>query len=131
MPLSAVRIHAVALPAKRDLLAAEARLVADHAAGASLALQAVAHGDARWFALNGKVKLAAAAGGASGGHGSVPWAGEMGGGSKRCTTRLSAKPKADIRRRTALALLLAAVTLGLVGLILIAADATECEHRKW
>jgi len=61
------------LTGKGDLLAAEARLVADHAAGASLALQAVAHGDARWFALNGKVKLAAAAGGASGGHGSVPW----------------------------------------------------------
>jgi ribosomal protein L7Ae-like RNA K-turn-binding protein len=30
-----------------------------------------------------------------------------------------------------LALLLAAVTHGLVGLILIAADATEREHRKW
>jgi hypothetical protein len=30
-----------------------------------------------------------------------------------------------------LALLLAPVTLGLVGLILIAADATEREHRKW
>jgi hypothetical protein len=33
----------------------------------------VAHGDARWFALNRKVKLPAAAGGASGGHGSAPW----------------------------------------------------------
>jgi len=30
-----------------------------------------------------------------------------------------------------LALLLAAVTLGLDGLFLIAADATEREHRKW
>jgi len=30
-----------------------------------------------------------------------------------------------------LALLLAAVTLGLIGLILIAADAAEREHRKW
>jgi hypothetical protein len=29
-----------------------------------------------------------------------------------------------------LALLLAAVTLGLIGLILIAADAAEVEHRK-
>jgi hypothetical protein len=29
------------------------------------------------------------------------------------------------------ALLLAAVTLGLFGLILIAADATEREHREW
>jgi len=32
---------------------------------------------------------------------------------------------------TALALLLAAITRGVVGLILIAADATEREHRKW
>jgi hypothetical protein len=32
---------------------------------------------------------------------------------------------------TALALLLAAVTLGLVGLILFVADAAEREHRKW
>jgi hypothetical protein len=30
-----------------------------------------------------------------------------------------------------LALLLVAVTLGLIGLILIAADAAEREHRKW
>src|SRR5207245_800798 len=56
-----------------DLLAAETRLVADHGAGAALALQAVAHGDARWFALNRKMKLPAAACGASGGHGSAPW----------------------------------------------------------
>src|SRR5437016_5623038 len=56
-----------------DLLAAETRLVADHGAGAALALQAVAHGDARWFALNRKMKLPAAADGASGGHGSAPW----------------------------------------------------------
>jgi len=60
------------LTGEGDLLAAEARLVADHGAGAALALQAVAHGDARWFALNRKVKLPAAAGGASG-HGSAPW----------------------------------------------------------
>jgi len=39
--------------------------------------------------------------------------------------------RSDIRRGTALALLLAIVTLGLVGLILIAAKATEREHRKW
>ena len=39
--------------------------------------------------------------------------------------------QSDIRLGTALALLLAAVTLGLVVLILIAADATEREHRKW
>jgi hypothetical protein len=56
-----------------DLLAAEARLVADHSASAALALQAVAHGDARWLALNRKVKLPATAGGASGGHGPAPW----------------------------------------------------------
>src|SRR4051794_593913 len=55
-----------------DLLAGKTRLVADHGAGAALALQAVAHGNARWFALNRKVKLPAAAGGASG-HGSTPW----------------------------------------------------------
>jgi hypothetical protein len=30
-----------------------------------------------------------------------------------------------------LALLLAAITLGLFGLILIAADATEREYREW
>ena len=30
-----------------------------------------------------------------------------------------------------MALLLAAVTLGLIGLILIAADAAEREHREW
>jgi hypothetical protein len=30
-----------------------------------------------------------------------------------------------------LALLLAAITGGVVGLILIAADATDREHRKW
>ena len=55
------------------LLAAEARLVADYGAGAALALQAVAHRDARRFALNRKVKLSAATGDASGGHGSAPW----------------------------------------------------------
>jgi hypothetical protein len=32
----------------------------------------VAHRDARWFALNCKLKLPAAAGGASG-HGLAPW----------------------------------------------------------
>jgi len=57
------------LTGEGDLLATEARLVADHTPGATLALQAVAHGDARWLALDRKVKLPAAAGGASGGHG--------------------------------------------------------------
>jgi hypothetical protein len=52
-----------------DLLAAEACLVANHGAGAPLALQAVAHGDTRWFPLNREVKLSATAGGASGAHG--------------------------------------------------------------
>ena len=57
------------LTGEGDLLAAEARLVADHAPSATLALQAVAHGDARWLALDRKVKLPAVAGGASDGHG--------------------------------------------------------------
>jgi len=62
------------LAGEGELLGAETRLVADHSAGAALALQAVAHRDARWFALNRKVKLPAAAGGVSGGyrHGSAP-----------------------------------------------------------
>ena len=61
-----------------DLRAAEARLVADHGASAALALQAVAHGNARWFALNRKLKLPATAGGASGGHGRGSVAVDMG-----------------------------------------------------
>src|SRR4029077_20044399 len=51
-----------------DLLATEARLVADHSAGAALALQTVAHGDARGLAFDGEVELAAAAGGSATGH---------------------------------------------------------------
>ncbi len=57
------------LAGEGDLLAAEACLVADHGAGAALARQAVAHGDARWLALDRKVKLTAAAGGVTDGHG--------------------------------------------------------------
>src|SRR5215831_14190875 len=71
-----------------DLLAAEARLVADRGASAALALQAVAHGDAQWFALDRKVKLPATAGGASSGHGPAPWLSiwlSVGWTSKRCT----------------------------------------------
>ena len=49
-----------------DLLAAEACLIADHGTSTTLTFQAVAHSDARRFALNRKVKLPAAAGGASG-----------------------------------------------------------------
>ena len=60
------------LTGEGDLLAAKARLVTYHGASATLALQAVAHRDARWFALNCKLKLPAAAGGASG-HGLAPW----------------------------------------------------------
>ena len=60
------------LTSEGDLLAAEAHLVADRGASAALALQAVAHGDARWFALNRKAKLPATAGGVSGGHGLAP-----------------------------------------------------------
>jgi len=66
------------LTGEGDLLAAEARLVADHGAGAALALQAMAHGDARWFALNRKVKLSAIADGVSNTHGPAPWAVDMG-----------------------------------------------------
>src|SRR5215813_4471572 len=50
------------------LVPAKPCLIADHSAGATLALQAVAHGDARRLALDGKVELAAAAGGVTGGH---------------------------------------------------------------
>jgi tetratricopeptide (TPR) repeat protein len=53
------------LAGKRHLLEPKARLVADHGPSAALALQAVTHSDARWFALNRKLKLPAAAGGAS------------------------------------------------------------------
>jgi hypothetical protein len=60
------------LTGEADLLAAEARLVANHGARTALALQTVAHGDARRFRINRKVKLPAAAGGVSGGHGSSP-----------------------------------------------------------
>ena len=61
------------LTGEGDLLAAEARLVADDGTGATLTLQAVADGDARWLAHNRKVKLPATTGGASGGYGSAPW----------------------------------------------------------
>jgi hypothetical protein len=45
-------------------------MIADHGAIRRWPLQAVAHSDARWFALNREAKLPAAAGGASDGHGS-------------------------------------------------------------
>jgi hypothetical protein len=47
------------LTGEGDLLAVEARLVADHGTSAALTLQAVAHGDAQWFALNLKTELPA------------------------------------------------------------------------
>ena len=56
------------LSGKGNLFAAEARLVAYHSARAALTRQAAAHGDARWFALDRKLKLSAAAGRVSGGH---------------------------------------------------------------
>jgi hypothetical protein len=56
------------LTAKGDLLAVEARLVADYGAGAALAFQAVAHRGVRRFTFNRKAELPATAGGASGGH---------------------------------------------------------------
>ena len=49
------------LTGKGNLLEAKARLVANHGARAALTLQAVAHRDARRFALNRKMKLSAAA----------------------------------------------------------------------
>jgi hypothetical protein len=55
-----------------DLLATEARLIADRRARAALALKAVAHRDARRFAFNRKMKLSAAAGGASDDHRLAP-----------------------------------------------------------
>jgi hypothetical protein len=58
---------------ERDLLAAETRLVADRGAGATLAFKAVAHGYARWLALNREVKLPAVTGGVTYCHGLVPW----------------------------------------------------------
>ena len=61
------------LTRKGDLIDLKTRLIADHGACAALALQAVAHRDARWFTLNRKLKLPATAGGVSGGHGSAPW----------------------------------------------------------
>src|SRR5262249_30917087 len=91
------------LTGEGDLLAAEARLVADRGASAALALQAVAHGDARWFALNRKMKLPATAGGASGGHGLAPWLSiwrSVGWTSKRCMSALTPKSGqgADVTR---------------------------------
>jgi hypothetical protein len=68
LPLSAVRVHVAELPARCDLLATEARLVADHGTGAALAFQTVTHGNAHGLALNGQVELAAIAGGSATGH---------------------------------------------------------------
>ena len=56
-----------------NLVEAKARLIADHSARASLALKAVAHGDARRFALSCEMKLPAATGGVAGDHGAAPW----------------------------------------------------------
>jgi len=60
-----------------DLFAGKACLVADHGPRAALALQAVTHRDARWFALNREVKLPAGTGGASC-HKSAPWLSSFG-----------------------------------------------------
>src|SRR5215813_9540470 len=64
--------HAGGLTGEGDLLAAETRLITNHGAGAALALHAVAHRDARWFALDGKAKPPAASCGASAGHWQSP-----------------------------------------------------------
>ena len=60
------------LTRESDLLAAEARLVADHSTGAALALQAMAHGYAHWLTLDRKTKVAAATGGVSCSHDGLP-----------------------------------------------------------
>jgi hypothetical protein len=52
----------------RDLLGPKARLIADHGAGAALALQTMTHRDARRLAFDRQVKLPATAGGRSTGH---------------------------------------------------------------
>jgi hypothetical protein len=56
-----------------DLLAVEARLVANDRARAALAFKAVAQCDPRWFALNRKVKFAATASSISNNHPLAPW----------------------------------------------------------
>ena len=56
------------LTGKRDLLPPKTRLVADHGTGTALTLQAMAHRNAGWFALNRKVELPATTGGAARGH---------------------------------------------------------------
>src|SRR5262249_23920412 len=57
------------LAGKGDLVPVKARLIADHSARATLALEAVAHGDAHRLTLDCEVQLAATAGGIPGGHG--------------------------------------------------------------
>jgi hypothetical protein len=71
------------LAGERDLIAGKARLVGDDRAGAALALQAVAQGDARGLAFDREMELPAAAGGTSGGHGLRPWGWDLGGASPR------------------------------------------------
>jgi hypothetical protein len=56
------------LSGEGDLLAAESRLIAHYGAGAPLALKALAHRNPRWFTINRKVKLPAAACGTPDGH---------------------------------------------------------------
>jgi hypothetical protein len=51
------------------MLSTKACLIAECCTGTALALQAVAHGNPGWLALDGQVKLPATAGGASVGHG--------------------------------------------------------------
>lgn len=58
------------LTGEGDLIAAESGLVADDGSCAPLALQTVAHRDARWFALNRKIELPATAGRVSDAHSS-------------------------------------------------------------
>jgi hypothetical protein len=57
------------LAGEGDLLSTKACLIAERGTGAALALQAVAHGNPGWLALDGQVKLPATASGAAVGHG--------------------------------------------------------------
>jgi len=61
------------LPLDPHLRPREPRLGTEHAAGAALARQAMADGDAHGIAVAGDAKLAATAGGVMGGHGTLPF----------------------------------------------------------
>ena len=63
LPLSAERVQAVDWPAKVICSRRKRAWLLMHGAGAALALQAVAHGDAHRLAFDGEIELSAVAGG--------------------------------------------------------------------